>query len=513
MASLRRNTIANYIGRGWIGLMGLAFLPLYAAVLGPESYGLIGAFSILQAWALLFDFGLTPTLNREMARSLGDAHTPTSIHELLRTFEVTIASIAVLVAISIAIASPWLAKNWLQPRTISVEVVAAATALMGLAIALRWMEQVYRAALQGLHDQLWLNGAQIILETVRWGGAYIVVRFLVSTVIGFFAWQAVVSLLSIPIWAWRTSTRLPPNAKPVRFRFAHLKNVRAFATGMFWSSLLTFGLTQIDKVVVAKSLPLSDFGFYMLAAMAANGLLQLITPMTTAIFPRLAAQVAQGHSDEAGRTMVLAAQLLAVVLVPFAAVMIVMPESVMLLWTDNPVTTANTRLLLAVLASATLANGFMNMPYMLQLAHGWTSLSIITNTIAIAIVVPGVLVSIPRYGSVGAAVFFLALNIGYILFVAPILFRRLAPSLLLPWYVRAVLLPLVGGVLPVLLVRAAMPPPTTRFEAGIIVVITGALAALGSISVTAPARHRLIALVRQTVSRWRIRTRDQTEAS
>ena len=55
--------------------MGFVFVPVYISYLGIEAYGLIGLFATLQAWLSLLDLGLSPTLNREMARLRGGAHT------------------------------------------------------------------------------------------------------------------------------------------------------------------------------------------------------------------------------------------------------------------------------------------------------------------------------------------------------------------------------------------------------------------------------------------------------
>jgi hypothetical protein len=35
--ALKRNVIANYLGQGWVAIMGLAFIPLYIKYLGIEA--------------------------------------------------------------------------------------------------------------------------------------------------------------------------------------------------------------------------------------------------------------------------------------------------------------------------------------------------------------------------------------------------------------------------------------------------------------------------------------------
>ena len=97
--TLKRNLIANYLGQGWSAAMGLAFIPLYIRYLGMESYGLIGIFAVMQAWLAMLDMGLTPTLNREMARFTAGVHGAQHILNLLRSLECVCFGAAALIAV------------------------------------------------------------------------------------------------------------------------------------------------------------------------------------------------------------------------------------------------------------------------------------------------------------------------------------------------------------------------------------------------------------------------------
>lgn len=65
-----------------------------------------------------------------------------------------------------------------------------------------------------------------------------------------------------------------------------------FAAGAGGITLFGVILTQMDKVVLSKVLPLDAFGYYVLAATVAGGLQLFIRPVYTAVFPRLSALVA-----------------------------------------------------------------------------------------------------------------------------------------------------------------------------------------------------------------------------
>ena len=172
--SLKRNIIANYFGQGWAAVMGLAFVPLYIEYLGMEAYGLIGLFSVLQAWLAMLDMGMTPTLNREMARFTAGSHSPQSIHNLLRSLETIAVFIAAAIFLAVWSASAYFAADWLKAEKLPVATVSQALAIMGLVVALRFLESIYRGSLCGLQQQVWYNGVNATISTMRYGGAVIV---------------------------------------------------------------------------------------------------------------------------------------------------------------------------------------------------------------------------------------------------------------------------------------------------------------------------------------------------
>jgi O-antigen/teichoic acid export membrane protein len=490
--SLKGNVIANYMGQGWTAIMGLAFVPLYIQALGIESYGLIGVFAILQAWMSILDLGLTPTLNREMARQRAGGHSNESIRDLLRSLEFVYLGLTLLMVAAVWLAAPWLAGEWLQTGQLPQAGVVTALRIMGVVLAARAFEQIYRGSLQGLQDQVWLNGAQAFIATLRWAGAWVIVAFLWPTVTAFFIWQGLVALLGIAILVTRTYWILPTASRAAHFSLAALRGIKAYASGMFASSVLSLILTQADKVIISRLLPIDQLGFYMLAATAAGGLLQLIVPMNAALFPRLTEQVEREDIVGLAATYHRACEWMAAIIVPPALVLTFFSEPVLLLWTGNSNLASTTALLLGLLSSGTLCNGLMNLPYMLQLAHGWTALSVKVNLVAVAIIVPAIIWAVPRWGATGAAAVWLALNAGYLVFSAHLMYRRLLPAAKWRWYRNAVALPVGGGSLVAAALAAALPLATSRLDAALSVTLAVTVLSLTVMALLPDVRQRLL---------------------
>lgn len=456
---LKRNLIANYLGQGWVALMGLVFIPLYIKYLGIEAYGLIGLFAVLTAWFSLLDMGMTPTLSREMARFSGGSHTAVSIRDLLRSIEIIALGIAILIASGVALGSDWLASSWLKAEELPTEVVAHAFAIMGLVTALRFVEGVYRSSMVGLQRQVLFNAVNSIMATLRGVGAVAILAWVAPTIQAFFLWQGLISLATLAILAVTTYATLPVAERGGRFSLDALRGVWHFAGGMMGITFLALLLTQVDKVILSKLLTLSEYGYYTLAAVVAGAMYMLVSPITQAWFPRLSQLHAAGDYVGLARMYHQGAQLVSVVLGSAALVLIVFSETFLHLWTQDAALAHRTAPLLSLLVLGNLLNGLMWIPYQTQLAHGWTSLTVSINIVAVLFIVPAILWATPRYGAEGAAWVWVSLNAGYVLIGIHFMYRRILRAEKWRWYVQDVLQPLFSALFVVAAMKWLLPAP------------------------------------------------------
>lgn len=443
--SLKKNVIANYLGQGWSALMGIVFVPLYIQYLGIEAYGLIGVFAILQAWMTMLDMGMTPTITRETARYKAGAINAESMLDLLRSVEWICAGIGLLIVGVFWLVSPLLASAWLKLDKLPIDVVSQAIFVMGFVIATRLWEEIYKGAIRGMQQQVWLNFAQAILATLRWAGVLCVIMWVSPTIQAFFIWQGLISLFSVLVYAQKTYQWMPRAFRGGQFSLNAIKSVGRFAGGMAFITLLALLLTQVDKLLLSGLLSLEQFGYYALAGVVVGGLAQLIVPINTAIYPRFTELVTNQEKFKLIKTYHDSCQLMAAIIIPPALVLSAFAKPILLIWTNDQELTNAVAPILSLLVIGTLLNGFMNVPYMLQLAHGWTGFAVRMNLVAIAIIIPAVLLVVPRYGAIGAAWVWIALNAGYVLIGVHFMYRRLLTEQKWRWYWQSVASPLLAG--------------------------------------------------------------------
>src|ERR1700733_16084280 len=100
-SGLKLELVASFAGTGWSGVVQLACIPAYIKLMGIESYGLIGFYLVLQAALQVLDLGLSPTMNREMARYSVLPDKADEARDLVRTLEVGYWSIGIIIAIGL----------------------------------------------------------------------------------------------------------------------------------------------------------------------------------------------------------------------------------------------------------------------------------------------------------------------------------------------------------------------------------------------------------------------------
>ena len=446
-STLKNNIAANFAGSFWQALMGLVFVPLYIKFMGIESYGLVGLFTTLQVIFGLLDVGLGSTLTREMARLSVLPEKKQEMRNLVRTLETVYWGIAVVAGIAIMSLSSIIARYWIKPGQLPPEAIEQALLLMGLVMIFQMPGGFYAGGLRGLQKQVLLNGVIIFTGTLRGAGVVLILWLVSPTIQAFLLWQIVISMLNTVLSAlflWRS---LPPGGEKAVFQKQLFSGIWRFTAGISGITILAVVLTQLDKVILSKLLSLEMFGYYMLASMVGMSLSRVFTPVFHSIYPQFTQLVSVGDQEALKQLYHRICQFMSVLILPAAVVIALFSYEVILLWTQDPTTAGKTYLILSIIICGTALNGVMNPPYALQLAFGWTRLSLIKTLIAVILLVPLIIYMTKHYGAIGAALAWLILNIGMFSFEIPIMHRRLLPTEKWRWYWQDVCLPLVACVI------------------------------------------------------------------
>jgi len=447
MSRVKTNFFANLAGSGWAALVGLACTPLYIRFMGMEAYGLVGFYFLLLGIINILDLGLSPTMNREMARYSVMPDKAGEARDFVRTLEVGYWAVGILIGAAIYFAAPHIATHWIKSGDIPASEVRRAVTIMGVLAALQWPLSLYQGGLLGLQRQVLLNGISIVTATLGGGGALLALWLVSPTISVFFTWQIIIALLQTTITTIALWRCLPASGNPPRFEPGLLRSTWRFTAGMGGITLTALVLTQLDKVILSKLLPLKDFGYYVLAGVVAGSLTSLvISPMFNTIFPRFSSLVAQGEEKKLLEMYHGSTQVMAVLILPAAAVIALFSREILLLWTGNSEVAQNSAPIVSLLVIGTALNGLMNLPFALQLANGWTKIGVTINTAFIIALVPAIVFLTTHFGPVGAASAWIMLNAFYMAIGVPLTHRRLLAGEAPRWFTKDICPPLAGAL-------------------------------------------------------------------
>ncbi len=461
---VRRNVVANLFGQGWAAVLQLVLLPIYLKFLGVEAYALVGLYVMLLTFVQIFDLGLAQTLNRELARRSAVSGAAGDTRDLVKTLESLYAGIVILVCIVLYFLAPHVASYALKPAHLSPQAVAFAVSLMAIVIGMQWQTNLYVSGLMGMQRQVLVNTLRIVLTTIGGAGAVLVLWLISPSITAFFTWQAIFGLISLISHIWALHASLPGDGIPAKFRPDLLHGVWRFAAGMSALTISALLLTQLDKWILAKILPLEVFGYFMLAVTVAASLNLLVTPIFAAIYPRFSGLIVSGDKATLIRIYHLATQAVSVTLFPLAIFLSLFSGEVLLLWTGSAEVAGNSGPILSLLVIGTALNGLTHLPYAWELAHGRTRIFLVTNCVAIAVLAPAIWYFAGRYGAIAAAVAWIVLNASYMLVTIPIIHRVLDRKNRLRWYWVDVVPPAVASGSIAFAVRLYLPDSLGKLE-------------------------------------------------
>ncbi len=438
-------------------------VPYYVGYLGVEAYALIGFNAILQMWLSLLDMGLSPTLGREIARTRASEVSAMDSVALFRSLEKVFLVLGGVAFAVIWLLRGWLANEWLQAQQLSIDTIALCLAWMGAMAGFRWLSGLYRAGILGLDEQVWLSAVTSIVYTIRFAGVVPLIVLWPRVEI-FFAFQAATALGECLILRSHLSRKLPREGiGSASFSWRILKRHGRLSGSLAFTTAVWVLVTQTDKLILSKLLPLEKYGYFMLAVLVASGISMISAPLQQTFQPRfnyLAAKESRGESE--ATFYHLATQLTLVAVLPVGIVMALWPGSVVYAWTGDRVIAISASSVLPFYAMGNVFLAILSPVYYLQIARGYLRLHVIGHIFFALVLIPLVYWAALTYGAVGASQAWFGLNLLFLLFWVPLVLRRLIPSESRAWYINSLLIPSAAAVAFALAAKFLLPDDWTR---------------------------------------------------
>jgi O-antigen/teichoic acid export membrane protein len=393
--------------------------------MGSEAYGLVGFFVMLQAWFGLLDMGLAPAFSRQVSQSYYNAKRSLELIELIRSIELIFVVLAVVLSILFWVFSPWIAEKWLHIETLPLTEVSYCITLIGSLLGFRLFAALYRGAIQGSEQMVWLNVTTVFFSTARSVGSYILIRWVSSSPELFFEFQLAISGLELLVTARKFYSEFSLNSmKKFGFSWAAIKKIAPFSFGIAYSASLWVIVTQTTNLIFSHTLSLTEYGYFTLVGVVANGLLNIIAPISQAILPRMTLLLSEGRDKEMLILYRRSTRLACSLIFPIALFIFAMAYEIVLFWTGDVVVATWCAPIMRwfVLGNAFIAIGAFQ--YYLQFAHGHLRLHVMNTTISAFVQVPILIFVAFNYGAIGVAYTWFVIRLINFLLITWIVHRK-----------------------------------------------------------------------------------------
>lgn len=447
--SLSRNIAANYIGQIYLTVIGLVMVPVYVSYLGAEAYGLVGFFTMLQAWFLLLDLGLTPTLARELVRFRAGALERMRVIAMVRALEYLLGGLGAACALGLGWTAGWIAREWLQAQQLPADELRWSVVCMGTIIGLRGLIGLYRSGLTGLERIVALNAASVVLATLRAVGALAVLMFWTTRPSAFFAYQVILTALELGVMGWLFYRSFPMRDAGLVPSWRSLQGILRLSGSMAFLAGIWVVFSQADKLVLSWVLDLKDYGFFIVATTLASAISLLAAPISQALQPRFSLLAAQQRHDELVVLYRTSTQFTGAVVFAFAGVLTCFAEPLLKAWTGSAEIAREAARLLPLYALGNAVVALLSLAFLVQFAYGKIRWQVIGNCAFGVVWIPGAYLAASRAGAVGTGWIWLIGNLVFLLFWLPYVHHRLLPGIWARWLfhdVGVVLLTITVGL-------------------------------------------------------------------
>lgn len=406
-SKIGKNILANVLGKIWTAVVSLFFVPIFIKIMGEEAYGIVTYFAVLQSVLNIMGVGLQRTLRREFSKA-GDNTEVINRYKfkMLRSSEFIYFIVFLLIFQLCYLGSGVIANNWLLYETLNPSDVEIAIVLMGVSIGLQLLANLYAGGIYGLDLQELANGLQIAWVTLKNAGVIPIIILTNGSIIYFFVWMLLIDLVysvtlrSVLIKRIPTIMKKTWNIKDLSL----LKNIWNYTGGLFLISIGTALNTQLDKIIMSKSLTIVDCGAYNCAFHLGSFSSYIPTIIGTAIFSNIASLIFQNKRDEAEALFKPMNRLSVVFVTVMSSFIALFSYELILVWTKSEIYADVMRQAAPLVIFGYMLNALQQVPYDYLLAQGVTKL----NQVAIAISIPYVctvtVYLTKTYGVMGASV-------------------------------------------------------------------------------------------------------------
>ncbi|HQS60064.1 MAG TPA: flippase [Gallionellaceae bacterium] len=399
--SLKRNTIWNLAGTGLPLLLGVVAIPYLYRHLGNEKIGILTLVWALIGYFSLFDFGLGRALTQQVSASRAAAqerHLP----GLVKSGLLFTAGTGLAGGLLLAILSYPLGFDWLNVSRDLQQNVTHSLLIAALGIPLTTVTTGLRGILEAYEDFRQVNLLRLLLGASNFGLPMLSVMFFGPSLIWVIVSLVVARFAVMVAHLILVGRKFPTGWHQGAFNLTQLRQLFSFGAWMTVTNVIGPLMVMADRFIISAVLGANVVAFYSIPAEMITRVLILPAALTSALFPRLTAVMANDPS-EARRLYRKCLKVVIITLLPVCLIIALGSHYGLTLWLGKDFADKSW-IIVMVMALGIFLNGIAHVPFAAVQATGNARATGLLHTFELFLYLPLLYFFLNNYGLTGAVV-------------------------------------------------------------------------------------------------------------
>ena len=324
-----KNALSSFVSMAWLNILSVLSIPIYVKLLGADSWGIVAACSSLQLLFTLIDLGFGQIVPRWIAR---EAHDPALLRKYIAVFHKIYAGLALSAFFAVQAGAHALTHDWFNVPPEQSAQLELCIRLIAFQLLFQFANSLYVGIWQGLQLQVQANVRTALFGTMKHAAAMAALLWLAPSPVNYAAAFGIVALAELvtSVVATQRKGLMGRSSGPAIAVRPFIREAAVLSMGI----LLGLAVSQMDRIVLSRSVPVDSFGVYVVVANLALAFLSLQAPLTRAYFPILVQDIKEnGHANPSTLTRLLLGSTVVCVLPALA--MCIGADWVLRVWVHN----------------------------------------------------------------------------------------------------------------------------------------------------------------------------------
>lgn len=399
--SLARNAILNFLGHGWLLVLGVISAPILLHRLGTDAYGVLAIAAIVTGYFGVLELGI----GRAAVKFLSERLASGAIEDAGRLASTAVGAqilLGLLGAVLVWVSTPVLAERVLRmPPDLGIQ---AQFALRIMALGLPFL--LVGGALEGVLMALQRFDNLTIVRIAT--GSLKACLAVLLVIAGFGVRGAVIAIIAVQAVhvavVWLIVARLlPPRTAAFGFDPTELRTLMRFGGWVTVSSLIGPILVYLDRFLVGVLVSVGAVSYYSIPYDAVTKLLIIPLAIAPVLFPAFASlHVGTRDHERLMELYLRSLKYVFLIMAPLVIIVVAYARDLLLVWLGEELANRSS-LVLQILAIGVFINSLAQMPFGMVQASGKPDLTAKFHLAELPVYVALCFWLIPKWGIAGAA--------------------------------------------------------------------------------------------------------------